>query len=170
MKKPFFIIGMPLAGKSYLVNKLRDQLNIQAADTDHLILEYYNKTRQNLNSVSEIYEQLGIKEFRKLERIVLKNLNKDIKLISCGGGLPCYYNNIEFICNQGTVIYLSKSVEELLKKNKQYKHPVYKSLSKEGFHSLLSRRAYFYNKAHHTFNYSGAFNFLYKQFLICEEI
>ena len=61
-----------------------------------------------------------------LERLRSKYLNqlisiKEKKIISTGGGTPCYSNNIDLINNNSVSIYLKASVDTLVKRLKDAK-------------------------------------------------
>lgn len=65
--------------------------------------------------VQEIFEKHGEDKFRELERYHLRKfLNKKKCLVSCGGGAPCFFDNMEWMKKQGHVIYLQAMPEYLL--------------------------------------------------------
>lgn len=66
-------------------------------------------------SVQEIFEKHGEDKFRELERYHLRKfLNKKKCLVSCGGGTPCFFDNLEWMKKYGHVIYLQAMPEYLL--------------------------------------------------------
>ena len=79
-------------------------------------------------------------------------------LISTGGGTPCYFDNMAFMCQQGTTIYLQVSVEELTKRLELCKQtrPVLKNRSGEALRAFvqesLAARSGFYEQAAIIFN------------------
>lgn len=96
------------SGKSYWGKVWSEQSNIPYYDLDQEI------ERIEGISINSIFEQKGEPYFREKERIVLQSmaaLNNGI--IACGGGAPCYENNLELMNRMGTSIYLSASPDYL---------------------------------------------------------
>ena len=95
MKKTIFLIGYMGSGKSVIGKNLSKAISYTFYDLDNFIT-----TKERL-TINEIFEQKKELYFRKIEREYLKELiNKDEeKVISLGGGTPCYDNNMEIILN-----------------------------------------------------------------------
>jgi shikimate kinase len=55
---------------------------------------------------------MGEEYFRFKEKEVLRALVEDHKdfIISCGGGTPCFFNNIDFMKEKGKVIWLNTGI------------------------------------------------------------
>lgn len=65
--------------------------------------------------VEEIFEKHGEEKFRELERYHLKKFeNKKQVLLSCGGGTPCFFDNLPWMKQHGEIIYLKASPEYIL--------------------------------------------------------
>jgi shikimate kinase len=65
--------------------------------------------------VEEIFEAHGEDKFRELERYHLRKFEKKKKyLLSCGGGTPCFFDNLEWMKEHGEIIYLKASPEYIL--------------------------------------------------------
>lgn len=96
------------AGKTMLGKVLAKKMNLSYIDTDHFIENRYRK------KISEIFADRGESRFREIERRVISELSdfEDV-VISTGGGLPCFNNNMELMNEKGTTVYLEVSVEEL---------------------------------------------------------
>ena len=79
-------------------------------------------------------------------------------LVSTGGGTPCFFDNMAFMRQQGTTIYLQVSVEELAKRLELCKQtrPVLKNRSgeelKDFVQDSLATRTSFYEQAQIIFN------------------
>ena len=74
--------------------------------------EYIEK--KLLKTVTELFEELGESEFRKIERDTLREVAQfDNCLIATGGGTPCFFDNMEFMNGMGDTVYLRTSVREL---------------------------------------------------------
>jgi shikimate kinase len=65
--------------------------------------------------VEEIFEKHGEEKFREMERYHLRKFeNKKKYLLSCGGGTPCFFDNLEWMKQHGEIIYLKASPEYIL--------------------------------------------------------
>lgn len=103
-----FLIGFPTSGKTSIGKLLSKKMKISFFDTDHLIEE---KTRR---TIPEIFENEGEANFRIYEKEILETLKDKTGIVSTGGGLPCFYSNLETMLEMGTVIYLQVDFEILL--------------------------------------------------------
>ena len=109
--KNIFLIGMPSSGKSTLGRQLAKRLDYQFIDMDELIMS------QELSTIAEIFKYKGEDYFRQVESEILKGIKPNQKLIiATGGGVPCFFNNIDFIKANGTSIFLNVQPEDLLKR------------------------------------------------------
>ena len=109
--------------------------------------------------MSEIFAEQGEEGFRKIEHNMLHEVAEfEDVIISCGGGTPCFYDNIDYMNQQGQVVYLKATPEVL------YQHlimgkgdrPLLKGKSKEELMTFiteqLKQRETFYSKAQYTFD------------------
>src|SRR5690606_10388124 len=102
--------GFMGVGKTSLGKKLAKKMGYTFFDTDNII-----KVNQN-KSINELFESKGEVYFRELEREVLTQLSTANKaIVSVGGGLPCFFDNLNLMKETGVVIYL-KASHELLEK------------------------------------------------------
>ena len=103
-----FLIGYMGAGKTTLGRALAKELNIQFIDLDSYIEERLCK------SVSQIFVEKGEAGFRDIERRMLHEAGEfENVIISTGGGTPCFFDNIEYMNEQGTTVFLDVPVERL---------------------------------------------------------
>lgn len=147
-----FLIGFMGSGKSHWGRILSSQTSWTYLDLDALIEKEAGK------SIPDIFAENGEEHFRMLERDVLAStIEKYPNLIlSCGGGTPCFYNNIELMKQKGRVLWLNTALPvlvERLKKEKQHR-PLIKDVSDEEltqfiFKKMNDRRIY-YEQAHLT--------------------
>lgn len=141
-----YLIGFMGVGKSTIARKLSEQLNISYLDTDHKI------ESQQKNSISNIFKINGEIYFRKLETTLLHQL-KNKQVISCGGGMPLFNNNMEYITNTGVSIYLKASAEFLFSRlrNEKKKRPLLSKLNNSKLKKFISNqlleREIIYSKA-----------------------
>lgn len=108
MSAPIFIIGLPGTGKTTQGREIARCLGYTFYDLDFCIEQRFHAT------ISEIFQKKGEAEFRRIERMMLRELGEfDNVVISCGGGTPCYHDNMEFMNGRGLTVRLKTSVEEL---------------------------------------------------------
>ena len=106
--KKFFLIGMMGSGKSYWAEQLKRKTKLQTYDLDSLVEIMEEK------SVAEIFEQNGEPYFRKAETKMLHLFTEKKQFIlACGGGTPCFNNNMAWMNKQGITIWLDEPVERL---------------------------------------------------------
>ncbi|MDZ7900457.1 MAG: shikimate kinase [Arcicella sp.] len=109
--KNIYLIGMPSSGKSTLGRQLAKRLDYQFVDMDELIVN------QELSTIAEIFKYKGEDYFRQVESKVLKGIKPNQKMIiATGGGVPCFFDNMDFIRANGTSIFLNVQPEDLLKR------------------------------------------------------
>lgn len=106
------MLGFMGSGKTTLGKKVASVLHYPFVDMDDLIEK---KTGQ---SISSIFEQLGEKQFRTLEKEALQTVIQDYPtaVVATGGGAPCFYNNIAQMNHTGVSIYLRLSPEQLIRR------------------------------------------------------
>jgi shikimate kinase len=103
-----FLIGFMGSGKTTVGNALARKLNFSFIDLDSYI---ENKTGK---SIFDIFADEGEEKFRKEEHKALIELcKKDNIVISCGGGTPCFYNNIDIINKKGVSVYIKYPIGKL---------------------------------------------------------
>ena len=96
-----FLVGFMGAGKSVIGRLLSKSLNLDFYDLDSEIESKYR------TSVSSIFAKYDEACFRKLETTVLQSFSdNDNFVMSCGGGTPCFNNNMELMNSLGITIYL----------------------------------------------------------------
>jgi shikimate kinase len=59
-------------------------------------------------SINEIFADNGEEHFRVKEKELLHAITESYPdfIMSCGGGAPCYFNNIEYMHKSGTTVWL----------------------------------------------------------------
>lgn len=76
-------------------------------------LDNYIERRFHL-SVKEIFAQRGEDGFRDIERRMLQEVAdfEDV-LVACGGGTPCFFDNMEYMNSRGTTVFLNTPIPRL---------------------------------------------------------
>ena len=99
--KPLFLIGYMGCGKSTLGRRLARRLGAEFADTDALI------ERREGASVADVFRYEGEERFREVEREVLEQtLAGTAAVVSTGGGLPVWRDNMARMNAAGFTVYL----------------------------------------------------------------
>lgn len=133
-----FLIGFMGSGKTYWGRLLSEKLNMPFFDLDEEIINAENK------SITEIFAREGEEYFRLKEKEVLHSIveNNTTFIMSCGGGAPCYFNNIEYMHKVGTTVWLNTSIEtlfsRLLKEKEQ--RPLIKNLSDDNLKLFIKKK------------------------------
>ena len=143
-----YLIGFSASGKSTLGKIISEKLNYHFIDLDEAISQQQGK------SINALFNEFGEEGFRKIEQQLLVNtLFLTETVIACGGGTPCYSDNIDFLLRNGTVIYFEVDEVILLERmvNNTAERPLFKGKTKEeiAIHitNLLNVRKEFYERA-----------------------
>lgn len=146
--KRIILIGYMGAGKTTIGKVLAKDLNLQFYDLDWYIESRMHKT------VPQIFAEKGEEGFRNIEQRLLHEVAEfEDVVISCGGGTPCFFDNIDYMNQQGDVVYLKVEPETLYKHLKMGKteRPLLKGKSEEELilfiREQLEKREPFYTKA-----------------------
>jgi len=139
-----FIIGFMAAGKTSLAKELAVLWQLPFFDTDQMITE---KTGL---SIPEIFSQNGEDFFRHLETEILDQFKPETPaVISCGGGLPCFGDNMQRLLSIGTVWWLNVPIQVVLKRLEALNNrPLASSLDSKALLNLYQNRLEFYKQAH----------------------
>ena len=133
-----FLIGFMGSGKTHWGKQLAAHLMLPFFDLDACIIE------QEKKSVAEIFTEFGEEYFRRKERKTLEALTEThpAMILSCGGGTPCFFNNIGFMKKNGTVVWLNTPVENLLERLLKEKthRPLIKEIPDEELKSYIIRK------------------------------
>jgi shikimate kinase len=105
-----FLIGFMGVGKSYWGKLWAEKTAYTYFDTDEMI------EAQQQQSIATIFDTKGEIFFREQEANTLRNLPpiKDA-IISCGGGVPCYHNNMQWMNENGVTVFLNAPATYLQK-------------------------------------------------------
>lgn len=106
------------------------------------------------NTIAEIFETKGEDYFRKTEADVLRSC-ADIQntIIACGGGTPCFYQNMQWMNDHGTTIYITCALTEISERVllEKEKRPLLKNLNRAELlffmEQKLKEREQFYTMA-----------------------
>lgn len=107
MNQTIYLTGYMASGKSALAKALSSSLDRATVDLDHHVENQWERT------IKEGIEQFGELEFRRIERILLRELPTENQILSTGGGTACFYGNMDWMLANGLVFYLKMSPSDL---------------------------------------------------------
>lgn len=145
-----FLVGYMGCGKSTLGRRLARRLGVPFIDTDARVEE-----REGA-SVSDLFRYEGEQRFREIEREVLDAAiaGNDSAVISTGGGLPVWGDNMARMNAAGCTVYLRRSAENIAGRLSPYgrrKRPRLQGLNDEELVAFMTRdmasREPFYSRA-----------------------
>ena len=146
-----YFIGFMGVGKSTIAKEIAAKFNRIFIDTDKIIENNEKKT------INNIFKEKGEKYFRELEKNTLRKIKKN-QIVACGGGIPIFNNNMQYIKKTGISIYLKDSVNSLLDKlkNVQKEKPLIKKLNRSELKKYIEleliEREKIYKTATYTIN------------------
>jgi shikimate kinase len=143
------------SGKSHCGKKIAVHLGVPFVDLDEEIEKVEKK------SISNLFAEEGEVEFRKMEASALRAFVKKYSIdkssvnavVSCGGGTPCYHDNMDFMNQHGLTVWLNPAIEMLVDrlKKEQDHRPLIAGMSEDELEkfitSKLAERVSFYSKA-----------------------
>lgn len=143
-----YIIGMPGTGKTHFGRQLAKSLHLQFFDLD----EQIEKKESAL--VRQIIIEKGEAYFRAIEHEVLNQLSHNNNcVLSCGGGAPMFYNNIDLMKTTGIVIWVNTDLTLIAKRIAQNitRRPLFMGLNEpeilHKLHEIYAFRKKNYSKA-----------------------
>ena len=99
-----YLVGYMGAGKTTAAKRLAHRLGWEHYDTDALFEEKYHI------SVDDFFHKYDEALFRKLESQILQSTeNLENAVISTGGGTPCFNDNMAWMDEHGTTVFLKIS-------------------------------------------------------------
>lgn len=139
------------SGKTTIGKALAKELGMPFYDLDWYIESRMRKT------VKELFDSVGEEGFRQIERNMLHEVAEfENVIISCGGGTPCFFDNMDYINQQGDTVYLKASPEVLYEHLKMGKavRPLLLNKTPEEvrlfIEQQLEQRRTYYEKAKYT--------------------
>ena len=143
------------AGKTTVGRALARGLGIPFYD-----LDWYIESRM-MKTVPQLFAERGEEGFRIVERNMLHEVAEfEDVVLSCGGGTPCFFDNMEYLNSQGDTVYLKASPEVLYGHLKMGKveRPLLKNKTPEEMQHFireqLTQRETYYLQAKHVLDVS----------------
>lgn len=147
-----FLVGYMGCGKSSSGRKAARLAGVRFWDTDSEV------ERSEGASVTDIFRYAGEEYFRKAERGVVERiaLEEGSAIISTGGGLPVWGDNMEYLNAVGTTVYLRMSADCIARRMSPYgraRRPLLRGLNEDELRDFIARgieeREGYYLKAHY---------------------
>lgn len=146
-----FLIGFMGSGKSHWGKIWAEANQLLFVDLDEMI---ENKEGQ---TIAAIFGTRGEDYFRKIEAAALRLCARsENSIIACGGGTPCFYENMDWMKANGKCVYIECTAQEILERvsSEKDKRPLLKELSHAELllfiEKKLTERAHFYQQANIT--------------------
>ena len=99
-----FIVGYMASGKTTFGKALARQTGMQ-----HIDLDFYIEQRFH-SSIRDIFANKGEAEFRRIESSMLREVGEmEGVIVSCGGGTPCFGDNMDYMNSKGVTVCLNAS-------------------------------------------------------------
>ena len=149
--KRIYLIGYMGSGKTSALKHLANKMSWQGIDLDKLFEEKYKI------SVQDFFHKYDEAAFRKLESQLLKDtINLNNVIIATGGGTPCFFDNMEWMNENGTTVFLKvapmTAVHRLMQSKK--KRPLIEGKTEQEVIDFVNKhygdRMKFYEQAHIT--------------------
>lgn len=105
-----FIIGYMASGKTTFGRALAEKLNTRFIDLDE-----YVEQRES-ESIASIFEKKVEEGFREAEKeALLEVINSDEDaIVACGGGTPCFFDNMKLMNDNGITVFIETSTPVLI--------------------------------------------------------
>ena len=152
MEKNIVLIGFMGTGKSTVASRLAARLNRKFVDMDREIERVVGMT------VSDIFKRYGEIRFRSEEKLIAQKLARESGLvIATGGGVVLEQVNIDTLSQNGIIIYLEATPQEILERvnRKKGTRPLIKKNAQlQDIEEMLKAREGFYAQADYRVNTS----------------
>ena len=149
--KKLYLIGLSGSGKSVIGQKIAQEKGLLWKDTDKQILNMFEK-----DNITEIFDEFGEETFRKVEKEIFESiLASDEKcIVSTGGGLPIIDGVMDSMLKDGSVIYLTASIECLWRRlsyvpKELDDRPLLKKDGQKALEKMLNERDETYKRANY---------------------
>lgn len=121
-------------------------------------LDWYIEERMH-KSIQELFAERGESGFRETERKMLHEAGEfENVIIACGGGTPCFFDNMNYMNEAGDTVFLDVCPEVLFRRLKvaKSKRPLLADKTDEELMktilSALEQRMPYYSQAQYRFN------------------
>lgn len=149
--RPLALLGFPCSGKTTLGKALAQNLGLNWLDSDAEVEACSGRTP------AYWLQTLGEPGFREIERAWLETWEpKEPCVLSTGGGLPCYHDNLKLLKAQAVTIYLKADFAVLLPRLQSPPHPLTRLYERDRLEQLYEFRDQIYKRADLTIDANGS--------------
>lgn len=146
-----FLIGYMGAGKTTIGKVLAREMGLDFYDLDNYIEDRFHQ------KIPDIFAEKGEEGFRLIEQKMLHEVGEfENVIVSCGGGTPCFFDNMAYMNRQGETIFLDAPpavLKEHLKMGKTVRPLIVGKTDEElmaYIEASLRQRLPYYQQALHT--------------------
>lgn len=133
----YFLVGYMACGKTRRGREMAQEMGLPFIDLDAYVVERRGQT------IAEIFATEGESGFRRIESEYLKEVCELYEnfVMSTGGGVPCFYGNMEYMNRQGHTIFLNTNVGTITERliRGKHKRPLVAGLSDEEIRDFVIR-------------------------------
>ncbi len=132
-----FLIGFMGSGKSHWGKIWADEYGYSFIDLDDAIEKYEKKT------VGQVFTEKGESYFREIESLILRTfISKTNLIIACGGGTPCFNDNMEWMNQHGITVYMKATPQQLAERleKERDKRPVLQQAGEGSFQAFIEKK------------------------------
>ena len=133
----FYLVGYMYCGKTTFGRHFAAEKGMDYLDLDRAFEERYHYT------VPRFFATFGEEAFRRLETQMLHSTAQlDNVVIATGGGTPCHSDNMDFILENGTAIYLQMTVDALVDRalHSRNPRPLMRGLTEEQLRDKIAKQ------------------------------
>lgn len=132
-----FLVGFMGSGKTHWGGVWSKKNGLLFFDLDRIIEEQEKKT------IADIFKHHGEDYFREKETVALKAfaaINDGI--VACGGGTPCFHDNMKWMNGHGTTVYLQSTAQDIFDRvlEEQENRPLIKKLNEAELHFFIEQK------------------------------
>lgn len=140
---------MPGSGKTYFGQLLAQTLQVPFFDLDTLIENATGSTIPNLFQQGAAYFRTI--ETQQLEHFLANAPNKETLVLACGGGTPCFNNNMQLLQQHSITIWLDTAISKIFDNLQQDagKRPLLPTFSMATLADMRAERQPYYAQAQH---------------------
>lgn len=132
-----FLIGFMGAGKSHWGKRWAENSCMSFFDLDEII-----ETKEQM-TIDEIFEKKGEDYFRHIESVSLKSMiDHDNCIIACGGGTPCFFENMKWMNENGLTLFIKAKPNTLFQNitNEMKKRPLFKKINQAEILTFIEQK------------------------------
>lgn len=149
------LIGYMGVGKTTIGRPLAQALGMPFYDLDWCLESRYHK------KASQLFLERGEDAFRRMERAMLHEVAEfENVVISCGGGTPCFFDNMGYMLGQATVVWLKAAPDVIFAHLHMSRNPrpmfvgMTDNQMRAKIEEQLNERKQYYEQAHLSFDVS----------------